>query len=120
MFGLLCLWIIFSICDYLFEIYNIKIPAGLFGIGVLFLWFTINRCVATPIQKAAQPLLTHMSLFFLPAIVGIVNYTDLLFEHAISLILAIVVATLCSLLITALIAQWLLKKRKPDNQNNPV
>lgn len=118
MFGLLCLWIIFSVCDYLFEIYNVKIPAGLFGISVLFLWFVINRCVAKPIQAASKPLLTHMSLFFLPAIVGIMNYSDLLYQHALALILAIVFATLFSLLLTALIAQWLIKSSKPNHQNN--
>ena len=110
------LWIIFTTSDYLLTIFDVAIPAGLFGILVLFLWFVVLRCVASPIKMAAQPLLSHMSLFFLPAIVGIVNYTDLLATHALALILAIVVATLLSLLITALISQWLFNKM--DNHEN--
>jgi holin-like protein len=112
------LWIIFSTCVYLLNIFDIAIPAGLFGILVLFIWFVIFKCVALPIKRAAQPLLSHMSLFFLPAIVGIVNYTDLLATHALALILAIVVATLLSLLITAVISQWLINRM--DNHENSL
>lgn len=84
------------------------------GIAVLFLGFITIGCVPRSIELAAAPLLGHMSLFFIPAIVAIVNFIDLIVAFPLALILSIVVSTLISLAITALISQRLMYMLNPD------
>ena len=57
-----------------------------------------------------------MSLFFIPAIIAIVNYIDVILAFPLALLLAIVVCTLVSLLLTAFIAQKLMQQLN----ENPV
>jgi holin-like protein len=62
------------------------------------------------ISNAANPLLAHMSLFFIPAIVAIVNFTDLIAAFPLALFFSIVVSTLISLALTGWISQLLMHK----------
>jgi holin-like protein len=86
----------------------------LLGIAALFIVFVTIKCIPKSIEIAATPLLGHMSLFFIPAIVTIVNFTDLITTFPLALILSIVVSTLVSLAITALISQRLMFMLNPD------
>lgn len=56
--------------------------------------------------RASKPLLGHMSLFFVPAVIAIVEFKSSLAEHWIAMLLAIFVATLLAFLITLLIAKY--------------
>ncbi len=69
------------------------------------------------ISKAANPLLAHMSLFFIPAIVAIVNFFDLIASFPLALFLSVVVSTLFSLAITAWISQRLMHMLNPKDGN---
>jgi holin-like protein len=86
----------------------------LLGIAALFIIFITIKCIPTSIEIAAKPLLGHMSLFFIPAIVAIVNFTDLITAFPLALILSIIVSTLVSLAITALLSQRLMFMLNPD------
>ena len=93
------------------------------GIAALFVGFVTIKCIPKSIEIAAKPLLGNMSLFFIPAIVAIVNFTDLITAYPLALILAIIVSTLVSLVITALVSQRLMYMLNPDASkanNNPV
>jgi holin-like protein len=109
---------LFSVAQYTLEQFNISIPAALLGIAVLFIWLSIFKCVAKPISLAANPLLAHMSLFFIPAIVAIVNFIDVIVAFPLALFLSIVVSTLFSLAITALISQRLMYMLNPPLQES--
>jgi holin-like protein len=84
------------------------VPPALLGIAVLFVFLLLIKRVPKCISIAAGPLLAHMSLFFIPVIVAIVNFTDLLAAFPLALFLSIVVSTLVSLAITAVISQRLM------------
>ena len=83
------------------------------GIAILFIGFVLAKCVPKAISLAATFLLSHMSLFFIPAIVAIVNFVDLISIFPLALILSIVVSTIISLAITALISQRLMYMLNP-------
>jgi holin-like protein len=88
--------------------FDITIPPALLGIAVLFISLLLLKKVPKSVSVAASPLLAHMSLFFIPAIVAIVNFIDIIVSFPLALFLAIVVSTLISLAITALISQRLM------------
>lgn len=59
-----------------------------------------RRAVTTSIETAASGLIGILSLLFVPSAVGIVQYGDTLLTWGVSLILAVVVSTLATLLVT--------------------
>lgn len=107
-FGILILTSLFITARLLSEVYQLRIPPAIIGIIVLFLFFLIMQCIPRSIALAGKSLLNHMSIFFIPALVGIVNYLDLIKAFPLALFLAVVVTTLISLAITAWLAQYLM------------
>jgi holin-like protein len=108
--GLFFLGVLFFIAEYLLLQININVPPALLGIAVLFCSLLLIKSVPKVISNAANPLLAHMSLFFIPAIVAIVNFTDLIAAFPLALFFSIVVSTLISLAFTGWISQLLMHK----------
>lgn len=110
--GLTFLVIIFIVCQWLAQILGLNIPPALLGIGVLLLLLLLLRRVPLFVASGAKPLLSHMVLFLIPAIVGIVAHISLILEFPMVLFLAIVGTTIVSLFITALLSQKLMGKHE--------
>jgi holin-like protein len=108
--GLFFLGVLFFMAEYLLLQININVPPALLGIAVLFCSLLLIKSVPKVISNAANPLLAHMSLFFVPAIVAIVNFTDLIAAFSLALFFSIVVSTLISLALTGWISQLLMHK----------
>lgn len=106
--GLFLLSFLFFVAQYLLLQVQINVPPALLGIAVLFCGLLWIKGVPKAIFNAANPLLAHMSLFFIPTIVAIVNFIDLIAAFPLALFFSIVVSTLLSLTITAWISQKLM------------
>jgi holin-like protein len=94
-----------------FVIYQLELsfPPALMGIGILLVGLILIRRVPKPLILGATPILQHMVVFFIPAIVGIVSYVDLMIAFPVALVLSIVVSTIASLFITSWLSAKLLK-----------
>ena len=108
--GLFFLGVLFFVAEYLLLQSNINVPPALLGIAVLFCGLLLIKSVPKVISNAANPMLAHMSLFFIPAIVAIVNFTDLIAAFPLALFFSIVVSTLISLALTGWLSQLLMHK----------
>jgi holin-like protein len=64
----------------------------------------------TPVGTAADGLLAHLSLLFVPVGVGVITHLALLSEYGGRMLLAIVLSTLLGLAVTAWVLQALLPK----------
>jgi holin-like protein len=60
----------------------------------------------TPLGRAANGLLGHLSLLFVPAAVGIVQQGGALAANGLSIIVALVVSTILTLAVTAAVFVW--------------
>jgi holin-like protein len=116
--GLFFLGVLFFVAKNLLLQININIPPALLGIAVLFCCLLLIKGVPKVISNAANPLLAHMSLFFIPAIVAIVHFTDLIAAFPLALFFSIVVSTLVSLAITGWISQLLMHTLNITNVNS--
>jgi holin-like protein len=114
--GLLLLISLYAAARCITSLYGLSFPPAILGIVALFIGLIALRRVPKSVYGAGKPLLAHMSLFFLPAIVAIVNYTDLVQQFPLALFLAIVITTLMSLALTALLAQWLMHQLNPESE----
>ncbi|WP_051275636.1 CidA/LrgA family protein [Aestuariibacter salexigens] len=92
----------------------ISLPSALIGLLIMFAWLTLLQRVPAGVEKASLPILKHMSIFFVPATLAAVNYADVLTEHAMVLFIALVLTTLVSIGLTALLAKWLLTGGKGE------
>ena len=115
--GLFFLGVLFFAAKYLLLQLKINIPPALLGIAVLFCGMLLMKGILKVIFNAANPLLAHMSLFFIPAIIAIVNFIDLIAAFPLALFFSIVVSTLISLAITGWISQRLMNKLNVTHAN---
>lgn len=113
--GLFFLSVLFFAAKHWLLQLDINIPPALLGIAVLFFSLVLMKSVPKVISNAASSLLAHMSLFFIPAIVAIVNFTDLIVAFPVALFFSIVVSTLISLAITGWLSQQLMHRLDTTN-----
>jgi holin-like protein len=106
----LCLLIgIFLFSQFIIRHFALTFPPALMGIGILLFGLIVARRVPKSVALGASPVLQHMVVFFIPAIIGIVAYLDLMMAFPLALFLSIVVSTIVSLFITSWLSAKLLK-----------
>lgn len=94
---------------------GLRLPGPVLGLALvwaLLAWPAARARVAPSLAVAAEGLLAHLSLLFVPLGVGVIAHLGLLGGHAAALALVVVAATLVGLAVTALVlrALW----RAPD------
>jgi holin-like protein len=73
-------------------------------IGMLLLLVLLRwKVVRTPVSAAADALLAHLSLLFVPVGVGVMTHLALISQYGLRLLLAVVLSTWIGLLVTALV-----------------
>jgi holin-like protein len=77
-------------------------------IGLIVMLVALNfSAVRAPVQVAAETLLTHLSLLFVPVGVGVMVHTGLIAQYGLRMLVAIVLATWIGLAVTALVLRAL-------------
>jgi holin-like protein len=85
-------------------------------VGMLLLLLALRwRAVQAPVQAAAEQLLAHLSLLFVPVGVGVIMHLDLVSQHGLRLLVVIVVSTWVGLIVTA----WVLRAALPKGSAPP-
>lgn len=91
---------------------SLPLPGPVIGMLMLLpaLAFTWVR---EPVQAAAEMLLGHLSLLFVPVGVGVITHLQLLSQHGLALLLVIIVSTWVGMAVTALVLQQILQRTDP-------
>jgi holin-like protein len=83
-------------------------------IGLLLLWALLNLpALRAPAAAAAEPLLAHLSLLFVPVGVGVIAHLGLVEQFGLRMLSAIVLSTWVGLLVAALVLRGLLPPSAP-------
>ncbi|WP_253824948.1 CidA/LrgA family protein [Vibrio chagasii] len=97
----LCL--VWLLSDWLVSFLHIPLPSNVFGMFFL-LSLLLTKVVKVQWLKAGSNwLITEMLLFFIPAVVAIVNYQNLFQQQGIKIVFVIGVSTVFVLSMTALV-----------------
>jgi holin-like protein len=83
------------------------LPGPVIGLVILLLAFNFSF-VQAPVRAAAEALLTHLSLLFVPVGVGVMVHTGLIAEYGVRMLVAIVLSTWIGLAVTALVLRALM------------
>ena len=79
-------------------------------VGMLILLAALRfEAVSRPVSGAAQMLLEHLSLLFVPVGVGVMTHLALISQHGVCMVVALVLSTWIGLAVTALVLRAMLK-----------
>jgi holin-like protein len=81
---------------------GLPVPGPVLGMGLMILAFALSTRVQAAVAPVAQGMLRHLSLFFVPAGVGVVAHLDRLGGQALALGVAILASTILALIAAAL------------------
>lgn len=89
---------------------DLPLPGPVVGLCLLVAACILRPALADRLRPTAQGLLAHLSLFFVPAGVGVVAHWPVLRDHGIGLVLAIMGSTVLAIAAGALafqtVARW--------------
>jgi holin-like protein len=93
--------------EFIVRAFALPLPGPVLGMFLLFAALVVRggsgeRAVPPQLGAAADGLLGHLSLLFVPASVGLMVYLDLLAANALTLILAVAISTALAQAATAL------------------
>jgi holin-like protein len=84
----------------------VPLPPALLGLLLLVSALLWLGQVPKALHRVAQFMVLHLLLLFIPATMGVLFYAEQLKAHLWTIIAAILISTVLSLLITAGICQW--------------
>ena len=107
--GLLILLLFQFLGELIVTVTGLPLPAPVVGMVLLLLALLLNAPFSQRVAKAAGTLIQYIGLLIFPLGVGIVLQWHRYQEHALALILVVVVGTLISMVGVALLFKWLLQ-----------
>ncbi|MGZ8261303.1 MAG: CidA/LrgA family protein [Caldimonas sp.] len=105
--GLALLLLLQAVGEGLTRAFALPFPGPVVGMVLLLValrWAPLRE----PIAAAAEFLLAHLSLLFVPVGVGVITHLDVVAEHGVRLLAVIVVSTWIGLVVTAFVLRALL------------
>jgi holin-like protein len=114
--GLLILLAFFGAGMLLHKWLHIPLPGNLLGMLLLTLCLAAGWVKLEHVEEASSLLLKHMLLFFVPILVGVAQYFDLIEQSVWPVLTALLAGPPLVMLVTGGIVQRYINKRKPKEQ----
>ncbi|RLL42944.1 CidA/LrgA family holin-like protein [Oceanobacillus piezotolerans] len=109
---IIILYAFYQIGNWIQFIFNLLIPGSVIGMILLFLLLATNVIKVKWIEAGAAMMNKHLTLFFIPVTVGIMNYFDLFKGRGIILVLITIISTIIVMISSGLISQWLATRKE--------
>jgi holin-like protein len=100
-------------CDVAVHLLHLPLSGGVLGLGVVLALLFSGVLRVDRVKMGAQLLLTEMILFFIPAVVAIVRYQDLLLQSGVKLMALIVIGNACVMFLTAFAVEAIVRRGGP-------
>jgi len=95
---------------------HIPLPGSVVGLLLLALSLIFKIMKVEYIQDGAGFLIGILTLFFIPATVGVIDYPELMSITGLLIILAVIASTLISIYVTGLLTQIIEKKESAKKE----
>ncbi|PYF06456.1 CidA/LrgA family protein [Ureibacillus chungkukjangi] len=107
---ILILYVFYYIGVLIVKVTGLPLPASILGLVLLAVCLKMKWVKVEYIREGAGFLIAFMTLFFIPAIVGIIDYPELLSLEGILLLSTVFVSTLFAILISSKLSEMIEKK----------
>ena len=105
--GLALLLLCQSAGEVLARLTHAPLPGPVIGMALLVALLQVNALRA-PVAAAAEGLLGHLSLLFVPVGVGVITHLELIARHGVRMAIVVVLSTWLGLAVTAALLRALL------------
>ncbi|HEX4460850.1 MAG TPA: CidA/LrgA family protein [Polyangia bacterium] len=99
---------------------GVPVPGPVLGMAALLAWLMARRAVPRGLDDAADLLLRHLALFFVPAAVGAFVLLPRLAGQLVPIVVAIVASTFIGLLVAGFVFQWLARRWRSSGGDGDV
>ena len=113
--GLAALLVLQAIGEALAHAFALPLPGPVVGMILLIAALTFPQ-LREPVKAAAEALLGHLSLLFIPVGVGVITHLDMISRYGVRLLVVIVVSTWIGMAVTALLLNVLLRRQPSGEQ----
>lgn len=119
MIGALTLLLVFQLAgEVLARALALPVPGPVIGMGLLFLALVLRHGPDPELRNTAGGLLQHLSLLFVPAGTGVMLHLQRLADEWLPLTVALVVSTLASIAVAALVLRALAGKARHGREGS--
>ena len=91
--------------------FALSVPGAVLGMFFLFLTLIVRGRVPKTLDDTVPRFLAHLTLFFIPASVGVISLGPLLRDEGGRILLVMVLSTVAPLLACAWLLDWRLRRR---------
>lgn len=110
----------YVMCDFFVQYFTLPVPGGILGLILVLILLMSKRLAVKHISKGAHLLLKEMVLFFIPAVLAVLDHHEFLSILGLKILSVILLSTTAVILITALIVDYYYHRRlsyaKPVSQ----
>ena len=92
------------------DLFDLPVPGSVIGLILLVVYLQVSGKESEGLDKVSQFCIRYLAVLFIPGCVGVFFLSDLLLQQWLPITLAMLVATPLTLVLTALLMQWLLKR----------
>ncbi|CAN5263282.1 CidA/LrgA family protein [soil metagenome] len=82
------------------------IPGPVLGMVLLLGWMFLRPRAADALRPSTNALLRHLSLFFIPAAVGVMQHTDRIAREWVPIVVTISASSMLAMGVTAFVIEW--------------
>jgi len=92
---------------------GIPVPGPVVGMAILFCGLLVRGSIPEGLAATAETLLSHLSLLFVPAGVGVMLHAELIGAELLPIATSLIVSTLLTIVVTALVMRLLRRRCEP-------
>lgn len=96
---------------------ELPVPGPVLGMMMIFLVLLYRNKVANELRQGTEQLLSHLSLLFIPAGVGVMVHVARLEQEWLAILVALLMSTVLGLLVTAWTMQIMMKWMSSKAEN---
>jgi len=115
--GLAILLVLQALGEALTHALGLPVPGPVLGLVLLLAALQLDW-VREPVGAAAELLLAHLSLLFIPVGVGVITHLDLVSRYGLRLAAVIALSTWIGMAVTALVLRALLPRTEPSGADH--
>ena len=104
------LTVYYLIGNFIVKATGLIIPGSIIGLVLLWLSLYFKILPTKFIQEGVSFLLAFLTLFFIPSTVAVINYPELLTKTGVLLMVAVIISTIFTLVVTGKVSQYIEKR----------
>lgn len=109
-FQIVILYVFYLVGTWIVTVTGLPLPGSIIGLLLLSIGLFTKIINVKLIETGASFLIGVLTIFFIPATVGIVNYPELLSSNGAKLILAVLCSSVLTIYITGVFTKYVEKK----------